>query len=120
MAGPDAGAFVSVEVLVEQDQVTPVWIVLKLLGAPEDGAPAGAIVQEDPGEAPRELGGHLPQVQFPTRARRALDGETLAVEVVELLERLDEQIVHGEPDRAAPIRVAAEETTGGFGRLVVD
>src|SRR5687767_15446879 len=33
-----------------------------------------------------------------------------AVEVVELLQRLDQQEVDREPDRAAPVRVAAEET----------
>ena len=38
---------------------------------------------------------------------------------MELLQRLDQQVVHREPDRAPPVRVAAEDPGGGLGRLVV-
>ena len=46
--------------------------------------------------------------------------EVVAVVVVELLERLDQQVVDREPDRAAPVRVAAEQSRPRLGRLVVD
>ena len=38
---------------------------------------------------------------------------------MELLQRFDQQVVHREPDRTAPVRVAAEQTAGRLGRLVV-
>ena len=38
---------------------------------------------------------------------------------MELLQRLDQQIVDRKPDRAAPVRVAAEQSGARFGRLVV-
>jgi hypothetical protein len=39
--------------------------------------------------------------------------------VVESLERLDDQEVDREPDRPAPVRIAAEQPRRGFGRIVV-
>src|SRR6266478_7090175 len=39
---------------------------------------------------------------------------------MELLERLDKQEIHGEPDGSPPIRVSAEEGGFRFGRLIVD
>ena len=40
---------------------------------------------------------------------RTLDLQVVAVEEVVAVERLDEQVVEREPDRAAPVRVAAEQ-----------
>src|SRR5439155_934996 len=54
-----------------------------------------------------------------TRSGRALDLKARAVEVVELLKGLDQQIVDGKPDRSAPVGVSAEETRARFCRLVV-
>src|SRR4029453_17355029 len=71
VVGPDAGAVVAVEVLVEEDEVAPVGIALEAFGRSVDGAPAVAATQEQVGEAPRQLGAHLPQVQQPTGAGRA-------------------------------------------------
>ena len=64
--------------------------------------------------------GDLVQRQILARAGRALDREVVAVVVVELLERLDDQVVDREPDRAAPVRVAAEQAAVRLGRLVLD
>src|SRR5882762_4841325 len=55
-----------------------------------------------------------------TRAGGELHLEAVAQVVVELLERLDHEVVHRKPDRAAPVRVAAEEAAFRFGGLVVD
>ena len=43
------------------------------------------------------------------RAGGALDFEIVAQVVVELLQRLDQQIIHRKPDRPAPVRIAAEQ-----------
>src|SRR5262249_38090385 len=45
-------------------------------------------------------------------------GELVAQEVVELLERLDEQVVDRKPDRAAPVAVPSEQTGGALPGLV--
>ena len=50
-----------------------------------------------------------PERHAAARAGRALDLEVVAVVVVELLQRLDQQVVDREPDRAAPVGVAAEQ-----------
>ena len=59
--------------------------------------------------AARDLARDLREVHEDARAGGALDAQVVAVEVVVALQRLDEQVVDGEPDRAAPVRVAAEE-----------
>ena len=50
------------------------------------------------------------------RAGRALDLERVAVEVVVALQRLDQQVVDREPDRPAPVGVAAEQAGVRLGR----
>src|SRR5262245_50836491 len=119
MARAEAGARLPVEVLVERDEVAPERIALESLHAAEHRATAVRPTQEDPREAARELHRDVPEIHAPARSRRARDLEPLAQEPVELLERLDEEVVHGEPDRATPVRVAAEERDRGLRRLVV-
>ena len=55
-----------------------------------------------------------------TGTRRALDAEVLAEVVMELLQRLDDEEVDREPDRPAPVRVAAEQAAGRLAWLVGD
>ena len=38
---------------------------------------------------------------------------------MEFLERFDQEIVDGKPDRSTPIRIAAEESRARFGRFIV-
>src|SRR5215475_7910462 len=114
MAGPEAGARLPVEVLVERDEVAPVRIALEGLHAAECRAAAVRPTQEDAREAARELDRDVPEIHASARSRRALDRQPLAQEPVELLERLDEEVVHREPDRPAPVRVAAEERDRGL------
>src|SRR5207244_13175639 len=97
VAGPDPGAVVTVEVFVEEDQVAPVRIALEALGPAIHGAAPVLVTEEDAGEAPRNLRGHRPQIEHRARAGRKRDLERVAVAVVELLARLDQQIVHGTP-----------------------
>src|SRR5258708_4853452 len=52
--------------------------------------------------------------------RRALDLEVVAVVVMKLLQRLDDEVVRRHPDGPAPIRVAAEKAALGFGRSISD
>ena len=54
------------------------------------------------------------------RAGRVLERQVVA-EVARVAEhRVDDEVIDGEPDRTAPVRVAAEHRGRGLGRLVVD
>src|SRR5918999_2034810 len=120
MAGPDAGTGVAMEVLVKRNQVVPQGIVLKEVDRTEHRPPSLSVIEEDPRETLRDLLRHLPQRHHLTGTRRALDAEALSEVVMELLERLDDEEVDREPDRPAPVRVAAEQAAVRLGRLVVD
>jgi len=55
VAGADPGAVVSVEVLIEQQIVSPVGIALEFFASTEYRPPAGFIAQEDAGQAIGDL-----------------------------------------------------------------
>src|SRR5262249_56913929 len=111
---------VAAEVLTERDQVAPVGILAeaRIIGVARPAAVG--VGDEEVREAPGELLRDLPEVHRASRASGALDAQAVAVEVMVALERLDEQVVHREPDRAAPVRVAAEERRVGLGGGVVE
>src|SRR6185312_8678392 len=118
MTGADPAALVAVEVLIEQEEVPPVRIVLERLGVAVDRPAPVTPAQEEARESPRELGRDLPEIEETAGAGRALDLQVVAVEVVESLQRLDEQVVDRKPDRSAPVRVTAEQPRARFPRLV--
>ena len=64
----------------------------------------------------RELVGDLVDRVIAAGAGRALDLEVVAVVVVELLQRLDDQVVDRQPDRPAPVGVAAEQAATSIRR----
>src|SRR5882724_7650741 len=108
MRGAGASAGIAVEELVERDAIPIVRIRLELRILAQYGTVAGRILQEQPRQPARQLGGHLLEAHEIAGAGRAFDLEVIAVVVVELLQRFDDEEVHGEPDGAAPIRVSAE------------
>jgi hypothetical protein len=55
-----------------------------------------------------------------TGPRCRLDEDVVAEEPGISVQRVDEQVVDREPDRAAPVGVAAEQAGGGLAGLVVD
>src|SRR5262249_7582700 len=120
MAGAEAGAVVAVEVLEEQDGIAPIRVVLKFVGAAVHRSPSVGTTQKDTRQAARQLGGDLPQAHHPSGAGGTLNGERVTEEMVELRQRLNDQIVHREPDRATPVRVAAEQRAARLRRFVVN
>jgi hypothetical protein len=120
MVGAEAGSAVAVEILVEENEVPPVGIVLELRHSAVYGAFTGAIAKEQTGQASRELLGDSLEAEEVTRARGALHLEIISIIMMELLERLDEQIVNGKPDRPPPVRVSAEQSTSRLCGLVPD
>src|SRR3954447_22617170 len=81
--------------------------------------PPVRVGQEDSGEPACQLPRHLLEVEHAARTPGALDGELGTIEMMVSLQPLDNQIVEREPDRAAPVRVPAEETGAGFAGIVV-
>src|SRR5580704_5084662 len=116
----DTGAVIRMEIFVEEQQVPPVGIALEQFGAASDGAAAHFVTNENVNEAAGDFGSHGPEIHFATRSRREFHFEVLAVVMVVLLQGFDQEIVHREPDRAAPVGIAAENAAGGFGGLVID
>jgi hypothetical protein len=96
-----------VKELVEWDVVTPVLVVLKILVVAKHGSTAARrlIADEDSCQASGKLVRNLSERQETTRARRALDGERIAVVPSGCCDRLDQQEIHRKPDRASPVRV---------------
>ncbi len=119
MACPNAGAVIAVEVFVEERIIAPVRILLKEVLATKHGAFAFAVAAEEPDEAAGEVPGNVPQ-GLRSVGLGHLGGQVLPVVVVELLQRLDHQVVYRKPHRAAPIRVAAEQAGARLRRLVPD
>ncbi len=120
MAGPEPGAVVAVEVLVEEHVVAPVRIGLEFLRGAVDGAPSLPVAGEHPDQPVGDLLAHLEQVHFVARPGGAFDFEVVAVEQIEVLQRPQDHDVHRHPDRAPPVGIAAEHAGVRLGREVAD
>src|ERR1700730_16672860 len=120
MVGAESGPIVAMKVFVKQNKIFPKRITLKDLHSTNSGTTAIRIAKENMNEPAGNFSRHLPEIRFLRRMRRTLHFEVLAVVVVKLLQRFDEQIVYWKPDGAAPIRIAAKEARHGFTRFVGD
>src|SRR5581483_5345098 len=120
VGGAETGTRLAVEVLVERDQVVPRGVALEEVVASEDRPRSVGALHEDRDEARRELVGHLLERQMPAGASRALDDEVVAEVAVVHPQRLQQEVVDGEPNRSAPVRVAAEEARRRLARFVVE
>src|SRR5262245_51359177 len=117
--GAETAAGVAIVIFVEQEVVLEVRIGLHLLVAAEDRSPSVAVAPEDVDQAAPQLVGDLFQRLLPAGPDRAFDAKLVAVELVELVQALDDQIVERHPDRTAPIGVAAEKIALRFGRDIL-
>jgi hypothetical protein len=120
MTRAQAAAGFAVEIFVEQDQVSPVRIASVFVDLAVTRSRAVFVRQKDAGQSPGKLLRHFFERGHVSRASRALDLERFPVEEVITLERLDNEEVDREPDRATPVRVAAEEITVSLARDIID
>src|ERR1700737_1921745 len=118
MRGPDAGAVVAVEILVEQQIVAPVRIGLEFLRPAEHRSATILPSSKEAAQTPGDLLADFKQGHLHARSGRALDRECVAVVQIKLSQRADQQRVDRHPDRPAPIGVAAKYPGAGFGGLV--
>ena len=112
-------AGIAMEILVEQDQVAPVGIIPPTRILAMAGTPLVCIPQENRSHSARQFLRHLAQCHAPAGARRALHLQVVAVKMMIPFQRLNEQIVDGNPHRAAPVRVAPEQPGIRFSRYVI-
>src|SRR5262249_30528245 len=108
MARAEPAARLAVEVLVEQQIVAPVGGLLEARVRVEYRPAAIGRTPEDADEALRQQVSDRAQRQQLARTSRALHQEVVAVVAVVFLQRLDQQVIDREPDRAAPVGVAAK------------
>ena len=108
MGRADAAAGVAVEILVEQQVIAEIWIPLHARVMAEYRPLALLVLQKDPREPHGELVGHVVDRDERARSRRAFDAKVVTVVVMKLLQRFDDEKIHGHPDRTAPVGVAAE------------
>src|SRR5262249_13413086 len=114
MAGSESGSVITVEVLVEEHQVAPVRIILKLGGAAIYWTTTIIPAQEDVSQAARYLFCYLEQIHLTTRTGRTLNDKVVAVVGVVLQQRADDQTIDWHPDRPSPVGVAAKHAAIGF------
>ena len=88
-------------------------IGLKLIGRAESRASAHLILEKDAFQALRQLSRDLPEIEHVAGASGAL----IAVQDGKVA---NDEDIHREPDWPAPVRVATEEATRRFRRLVSD
>ena len=122
VTGAEAFTGLGVKILVEQHQVLPRGIIIVTFGdAPaETRSITIRIFLEDGDQAFADEICDLIQGQFMARTSRSFDLEGVPVEMVIALERFDDEEVDGKPDRAAPVRVAAEHPAVALARDIAD
>jgi len=103
MTGADAGTGVSVKVLVKKKQIAPMRIRLKPFQVAEYRSVALFVTKKDVCHPARQLTCHVPQRLHVSRSGRELDSEIIPKIVVELLQGLDQEKIHGKPDGATPV-----------------
>jgi hypothetical protein len=84
MAGPKAGSIVSMEILIEEDQVSPMRILLKLLRTTIYRPTAVSLLQEETGKSPSEIVCHFEECHQVAGARRTLDLKIVTIKAVKV------------------------------------
>src|SRR5262245_38953672 len=79
VVGAETSPVVTVEVLIEQDEIAPVRVLLKLPRPAIDRPSASLVFQKDAGEPAPEFLGDLVQVHLPSRACWTFNRERIAV-----------------------------------------
>src|SRR6266446_10856339 len=120
MACAESLAGFAVKIFMKEHKVAPVRVVDEArVAAVARTTPAG-VGKEDAGEARAKFKGDLTEVHHPPRSGGAFDLEAVSIEMVIAFEGLEDEEVYREPDRATPVRVAAEEASSGFAGVIID
>ena len=120
MGGAATSTGVPIEELVETDLVAEHGIVLEHLVVAVIRPDSIVAWCEQSEQSSSKLIRHGPEGHHVTRAGRAFHLEVVAVEMLKELEGLDDQEVHGKPDRTTPVGVATEQLASRFRGFVSD
>ena len=74
----DAGTAAAIEILIEEEEITPFGIVLEQLDRPVEWPLSIAITPENANQSLLKFQRNVPEIQFATRARRELHLEIIA------------------------------------------
>ena len=94
---------------MKQQVVPEVWVLLHLRVLRENRPQTVGIFEKDPLQTACDLLGSLVDRDQGPGACRAFDAKVIAVIMMKFLQGFDQEKVHRKPDRAAPVRVAAED-----------
>src|SRR5947207_14225267 len=120
MACPQPAAGVPIEVLVEEDVVTPKRVVrVACEGAVAWPRPA-LLRYEQRAEPLRQFVRHTFEICQPARSRWAFNPEVITLVAVVLAEGLNQQEVDGEPNWPTPVRVPTHLLRVHVARYVFD
>ena len=108
MGSSDAPAVVAVEIFVERNALPIVGIRLQLRVLAQDRTIPLAVLEENARQPLGQFGGYFFDGNKMPRSGRAFDFEIIAVIVMKLLQRLDDEKIERKPNGAAPIGIAAE------------
>src|SRR6516165_11761558 len=119
MASAEAGAVVAVEVFIEQDEIPPMRILLKLPCSPVNRPPLVLVVEKDVVRPVRKLLSDLIQCHLPARASGTFHPEIIPIIDVILQQSTDDQAVNGHPDGSTPVGIATEHSRVRLRRQIV-
>src|SRR5262249_30723786 len=105
---------IAVKVLIEQQEVAPMRVVLKLRRTSIDRTLSVVIALKNAHQPARDLLSDLIKIHLMTRAGGALYCKVVAVVRVILQQRSDDQSVDRHPNGTAPVRVSAKHAGIGF------
>src|ERR1700722_4455164 len=97
----DAPAGIAMKVLVERDAVLVVRIRLQLRLLTQHRPLAARVLQEDPRQAVRQFRGDLLNGEIVPRSGRTFHSEIVAVVMMKLLQRLDDEKIERKQDGSA-------------------
>ena len=86
----DSSAAASMEVFIEEEEITPLRIVLKQLHITVEGSSSVAITSEDADQTFLQLQRDLPEIELSTRSSREFHLEIITEVPAELLQGFDE------------------------------
>ena len=120
MTGAAATAGFAVEILVKQHEIAPVRIIRVPRHIAMTWACAILVRQKDTPQPAGKFARYFLKRHHVSGPGRAFDFERVAIKEVITFERFDDQEIDREPDRTAPVRVAAEKVAVPLTRNVID
>src|SRR6516162_6561591 len=118
--GPEPLAGFGVEILIKEEKIAPVWIGEERGLGLHGGNDATRPRPVDIGHPFRYQVRDAVEGEAPASEARHGKSELIAKEAVELLDGLDQHVIHRQPYRPAPIGIAAEEARIRFARNIFD